>query len=272
MISRLIILVITGFWLVMSYLLVRSEFGRRDELATSVPVGKVWEKIITAPDDSSLEVFYHGEKIGYCRWAANVGEESATGKISSEDYQPEGMIAKPSNYTLDMDANLTMKGFTNNLRLNLTIKLSTNHVWQQFDLHASLRPNSWQLSSVAADKTLKLTVDDETGHWEETFTFAELQHPDALLREFGGPIAGNLLSSLLPSSQKTNGSPFSLGLDWVAHNDWMKFGHSKVRVYRMQARLLERFQIYVFASRVGEILWVELPGQFVLSNDAFGHF
>jgi hypothetical protein len=60
-------------------------------------------------------------------------------------------------------------------------------------------------------------------------------------------------------------------MDLQAHEDWMQFGHSKARAYRLEMELLGN-HIYVFTSRVGEILWVELPGNITLRNDAFEHF
>ncbi len=53
------------------------------------------------------------------------------------------MVRKPSDYTIDLDANIMVKSVTNNLRVNLTIKLSTSHVWEEFGLRANMRPNSW---------------------------------------------------------------------------------------------------------------------------------
>ena len=60
----------------------------------------------------------------------------------------------------------------------------------------------------------------------------------------------------------------SLGLRWEARNDWLKIGHSQVRVYRLHTRLLDRYQAVVVVSRVGEILRVELPNGLLLVNEA----
>jgi hypothetical protein len=38
-------------------------------------------------------------------------------------------------------------------------------------------------------------------------------------------------------------------------------------VYRLEGRVLERYRLVVWVSRVGEILRVELPGQLHLVND-----
>ena len=45
--------VILVFWLVMNGLLWRSEFGSGNKTGSTVPTSLVWEKILTAPDDSS---------------------------------------------------------------------------------------------------------------------------------------------------------------------------------------------------------------------------
>ena len=84
-------------------------------------------------------------------------------------------------------------------------------------------------------------------------------------REFGLPLAeglGDLWSSFVTPKD------IALGLRWTARKDWLQIGSSKTRVYRLQARLLDRYQAVVMVSRVGEILRVELPGEVTLVNDA----
>jgi hypothetical protein len=68
---------------------------------------------------------------------------------------------------------------------------------------------------------------------------------------------------------KTNAgtNAFSLALKWEAHREWLRIGQNRVRVYRLEARLLDRHRIIVLVSRVGEILRVELPGELRLIND-----
>ena len=61
---------------------------------------------------------------------------------------------------------------------------------------------------------------------------------------------------------------FSPQLDWEARNDWLEIGHAQVRVYRLRAQLLDRYQIVVIVSRVGEIMRVELPDGLLLMNEA----
>lgn len=274
MLSRLVFLLITAFWVTMNFLLWRSEFSGHTSLGSSVPLETVFNKILTSPDVSSLEIYYHGKKIGFCRWTANVGAEAS--KNFSEEFEPEGMVEEPTNYSLDLEGNFTPPGTTNRLRFDLSLKLSTNRVWQEFDARAGLRPDSWELHSSAADQNVRLTIDDSLDRWEQTFTFDELRNPQTLLREFGGPVALTLLGGLGnfgPGNQNSTNIGASLpALKWEANNDFMRFGHSKVRVYRLHAKIMGRYEAFVFVSRIGEILWIELPDKIVLSNDAFTHF
>ena len=272
--SRLFFLLITLFWLAMNFLLWRSEFSGRKQIGSAIPVEGVVDKILTAPDVSSLEVFHHGKKIGFCRLSASVGTQAA--KNLSEDFQPEGMVEKPTGYNLDLEGNVTLEGTTNRLRFDLSLKISTNKSWQEFSLRANRRPDSWELHTSAAEQNVRFVVDDGIERWEQAFTFVQLRNPQVLLREFGGPLALTLFGSLgnlgLGNAADTNSASPLFALKWEANHDSMRFGHSKVRVYRLRTKLFERYEIFLFVSRVGEILWVELPDKIVLSNDAFTHF
>lgn len=269
--SRFIFLLILIFFGAMNFLLWRAEFSGRKQLGSPVPVAMVVDKILTAPDVSSLEVFHHGKKIGLCRMAAKIGE-----KTLSEDFQPEGMVSKPTSYNLDLEGNVTLAGTTNRMRFDLSLKISTNKTWQEFVLRANRRPDAWEIHTSAIEQNVRFVIDDAVERWEQTFTFEQLRNPQLLLREFGGPLALTLLGSVgnlgLGNLGSTNsGSPLP-ALKWEANNDSMRFGHSKVRVYRLHTKVFGRYEIFLFVSRVGEILWVDLPDQIVLSNDAFTHF
>ncbi len=275
MVSRITLLLITVFWVTMNFLLWRSEFSGQKKTGSAVSAGIVMDKILTAPDTSALEIYHHGKKIGFCRWAADIGVEAGN-KNFSDKFQPEGMVGKPANYTLNLEGNVTPENSTNRLRFELTLKLSTNRVWQEFILRAHMRPDSWELHADSTQQTVKFIIDDSLDRWEQNFTFADLQNPQTLLRELGGPVALSVMGTLgtfgLSPSTATNAPAPKLNLKWQANNDSMRFGHSKVRVYRLHTKILGRYDIFIFVSRVGEILWVELPDKIVLSNDAFSHF
>ena len=265
--SRLSFLLIALFWVVMNGLLWRSEFGERSRRAISVPVEAVWQKVLTAPDDSSLDIMHHGKKVGFCRWSANAGEAIATGKRAEGDLPIEGMVKHLAGYTLNVEGNVALEKFSNRLRFDLKLQLATNGVWREFDLRLSARPHTWQIHSRAADRLLVLHGDDESGNFERTFRFDDLADPAGLLNSLSALAPVTRGAAIEPWSQ-TNAVPLWAGLPWEAFHDWLNFGRNKLRVYRLQARVLDQYQITVFVSPVGEILRVELPDELVLLNDA----
>jgi len=103
--------------------------------------------------------------------------------------------------------------------------------------------------------------------WVDSFLLVVGAHrtPRKLLEELSGPLPLALLGPIAGLQQP---NALSLGLDWEARNDWLTIGHSQVRIYRLQARLLDRYQAVVIVSRVGEIMRVELPNGLLLVNEA----
>ena len=71
--SRIYFLTVVAFWLVMNALLLRSQWGAHSRIGSAVPPEVVWEKILSAPDTSSLDIYEHSNKVGICHWVANVG-------------------------------------------------------------------------------------------------------------------------------------------------------------------------------------------------------
>ena len=63
-------------------------------------------------------------------------------------------------------------------------------------------------------------------------------------------------------------SASSLGLRWDARNDSLLIGGNRVRAYRLQTKLLDRWRVTFFISPVGELLRAEFPGELVLVNNA----
>jgi hypothetical protein len=265
MFSRIYFPLIALFWIVMNALLWRAEFGGGREFGSVVSAQVVWQKILTAPDDSALEINVNGKRIGYCRWGANAGEELAMGKVSSEDYPPEGMVKKPGGYTIDLEGNVLPSEPALRVRFNLHAAFSADHAWRELSARVATRPSVWTIRTVAAEETLEARFEDESGKWARTFTYEELRDPRKMLEEFAGPLPLALLGQAGGLSRPAG---LSLGLNWEARNDWLRIGHSQVRVYRLQARVLDRFQVVVVVSRVGEIMRVELPNGLLLVNEA----
>src|SRR5208283_4339849 len=191
--SKVLFLAIVSFWLVMNYLLWRSQWGPHSGIGNSVPVEVVWDKILTAPDSSALDLFDHEKKIGVCHWLANVGSSSpGLNRNQPADYAPDGMVEEITGYSLTFEGNALLPE-SNHVRFEASLDLSTNRAWKYLHVRVSLQPTVWDARAAG-------------------------------------------------------------GTEWQAHEDWMQFGHSKVRVYRLETDFLGQ-HVHVFISRAGEVLW-----------------
>jgi hypothetical protein len=274
MTTRITFLLVTLFWMTMTYLLWRTEYVGHSELGSSVPVELVWRKILTAPDDSALQILHNGKKLGYCRWAANMGQDQAAGRILSDEVPSEETAPELTSYRLNLTGNVSMNDAGNRLKFDLELRLSTNKVWQTFDLRLNLRPTIWEVHSIASEQKVRLvTIEGRGRKSEQVFRFSDLQNPQALMQDMGIPaplgILGLASSGVQPQSGATNLARLDLGLNWSARNDWIPIGHTSVRAYRLDATLLERYRMHVIVSGVGEILRVDLPDGWELLNDQF---
>ncbi len=255
----------------MNFLLWRSQWGAHSRIGNAVPVEVVWDKILTAPDNSSLEIFDHERKIGNCHWLANVGNSPLSENNNiSDDYSPETTLKPVTQYTLNFDGNSLLPG-SNRVRFDISVILSTNGAWEDFHLNVRVRPSSWDVRATAATEKVVVKVDDDGSAWQKTLSLSDLRNPAALLGDLGSDPTLALLGAAALPSQKDALSQAASGIQWQAHEDWIQFGHSKARAYRLETEILGR-HIYVFVSRVGEILWVEFPNKLTLRNDAFNHF
>jgi hypothetical protein len=269
--SKLFFAAIAAFWVVMNILLWRSQSAAHSEIGSAIPVEIVWDKILTAPDNSSLEIYDHTNKIGFCHWMATVGGASqALNQSLADDYAPEGLMPQPTGYGLTVEGNTTIFG-TNRVRFEMHLRLATNEIWQDFRLTAKMRPTSWDIHAIAAAQKIMVKINGDDGNWQRTLRFSEFEHPETLLAEFGmGDFLG-LAGAANLLSPKGGAGQLAAGLHWQAHEDWIQFGHSKVRAYRVETEFFGQ-HLYIFTSRAGEILWVEAPNKLTFRNEAFSHF
>lgn len=267
MVRGIVFLFLLGFAGTMNYQLWRSDIKGRGEGGDSVPVKVVWQKILSAPDNSDLEIVQKGQKLGYCRWIVNIGEEIASGKVS--EMEPlDGRVKKLSNYTIDMEGNFLLPGEGGRLRFNVHTLLTPDFNWQDFVLRFIMRPLEWEINARAAEKVLNIVVDDGNKPSKTSLAFADLSDPGKVLGKLGFPVPPMLLGG--PLFQGNMISPQALGksMEWHAQYDWMKIGRVNVRVYRLEARFTESSKAVVLVSKVGEILRVELPYGILMVNEA----
>jgi len=263
---RIYLLLVTAFFITMNVLLWRSEYGGHGHLGAPVPADLVWEKVLTAPDSSHLEVRHHGVKIGVAHWAASIGEAAAAGTVISDELPPEGMVKTLTGYSISFDGTVSLEDLSR-LRFDLNLKLDTNQNWRTMSLRFAVKPFSWEIQSSATERTLRFLAEGDE-KIDRTFTFADLRNPDKIARELGGPALPGTLAALglpLPQTSPSSASP---ALNWEARNDRLVVRDNLIRVYRMEARLFERVKATLFVSPVGEILRLELPDEIVMINDA----
>jgi hypothetical protein len=238
-------------------------------LGSPVPVRVVWERILSAPDDSQLEIFRGQEKLGHCRWVPNIGDAAAPRSPMLEDSELEGRIRQATGYSLDLDGTVRIGEGSPSLRFGWRADFSTNHNWTTMFLRVIARPNLVEFKANAAEERVRFRFGSQQTPWERAFTFAELRQPERVLASLGLPFATGLLAQLQAIAGPAPAKPVELGVEWQAYSDWLKIGSARARIYRLQARLFDKHEIVVVVSRVGEILRVDLPGDLRLVNDAF---
>jgi hypothetical protein len=265
MIPRLAFFLVAAFWVAMNALLWRAEYGSRSS-GLSVPVDLVWRKILTAPDTSSLTVYRDGKKSGFCQFATSV--EQALSALEEDTLPPEGML-KQAGYQIRFDGNVNIGEFTNRFAFNGRIQFRSSRDWRELHLKLSARGDAVEIHSLATNQTVRLKITGDGAVIEREFTFEELQSPDTLLHAVAGDLGGGWPGKLdwFPGPQ----TPGALAVDlhWEAHYDRLMIGLEPVSAYRLETRILEH-PVVIYASRLGEILRIELPGGITAVLDQVG--
>src|SRR4051812_2628074 len=145
MARKLSFALITLFWLTMNGLLWRAEFSDKDA-GVATPVALIWQKILTSPDDSGMAVNHGAERVGYLRWAPNIGEETATGKTANENTDIEGRVKKLTGYTLHADGNFIVPESAARFRFEFDSKFSARGDWEEWKLKGIQKPNAWSIA------------------------------------------------------------------------------------------------------------------------------
>ncbi len=275
MLKRVWFPLVALFWVAMNVLLWRAEMMSRPAGGSPVSPDLVWERMLTAPDDSTLEIRHRDRKLGWVRWVPRVEEapEAAApeaGTTASDGL--EGRVRRITGYTVVLDGNLAPRDGVPRYRFSGQLEFDADKHWQSLQLRVTLRPQVWELRADARRQTVTFQVGEEARAAEFRFTFAELAQPEALLGALGLPVPPGALQSLLPPALAGGPRRLALGLQWDARSDWLQIGSARARAYRVTARLLDKYEVRLVLSRVGEILRVELPDQITLVSDALADF
>jgi hypothetical protein len=254
MTSRFTFIAITVFWVTMNVLLWRAEYGSHGSEA-SVPASLVWRKILTAPDASSLSIYQDGERSGFCEFSTSVETEMA--KLDEDKPPPEGVVTR-AGYQIRLNGNTSLGDFTNRLRFDGRLNFSSSRQWRELNLKLSSHTASVEIHSLATNQTVQLKIISDGNVVEREFAFADLEDPNALLREFAGNFGGGLLGALDLPALPQESAALAQHIHWEAHRDRLKIGNEPVSVYRLETRVFDH-PIVIYASTLGEILRVELP-------------
>ena len=263
--SRILFFLIAAFWVTMNFFLWRSEYSSHGG-GEPVPVELVWRKILTAPDASSLSVYQHGERSGFCEFSTSVETEMA--KLDEDKPPPEGMVTK-AGYQIRLNGNTSLGDFTNRLRFDGRLQFSSKRQWREMTLKLSSRYAGLEIHSFATNEAVHLKITTEDGVMERDVALADLASPGTLLSAFGASFgASGLLDALdLPFMSQGSGN-LAQNLHWEAHRDRLNIGSEPVSVYRLETHMLG-YSIIIYVSTLGEILRVELPDGLTATLDAW---
>jgi hypothetical protein len=260
--SRVIFIAIAGFWVTMNYLLWRAEYSSHGG-GEPVPVELVWRKILTAPDASSLSIYQHGERSGFCEFSTSVETEMA--KLDENQPPPEGILTR-AGYQIRLSGNTSLGNFTNRLRFDGHLQFSARRQWRELNLKLSSHYATIEIHSFATNQTVHLKITNDDGVTERVFAFADFASPGVLLSAFGTSFSDGLFDAMdIPLLSLDPGAPLQ-DLQWEAHRDRLKIGTEPVSVYRLETHVLG-YSIIIYASTLGDILRVELPDDLTATLD-----
>ena len=248
--TRLWLAAVLVFCLAMGVWWWRSELSGRPRPG-GIPPSGVWQKILSAPHPSNLEIRLQTNVIGHCRWQPGTGLARAGG-----------------GFALGVEGSLTLPDFPLPAAFSLALRFDTNHLWQSFAGRATMLPDVYEFSADAAAQTARLRVNAGDDQVDRTFRFAEFQNPRPLLEEFGGPMLPMMLAALGVPLSSNQLSADSLGLRWEASHDSILVGGNRVPAYRLEMKPLGRYKVTLFISPFGELLRAELPYNIVLVRQA----
>ena len=263
MYQRLLLPALALLCLTLDGLIWRAEYGARDH-ETPVPESLVWQKILTAPEASSLNLIQAGKRTGFCELSTSIGQEMA--RLDDNLPPPEGLLSG-SGFQLHLNGNVSLGDFTNRIKFDGHLLFAPNRDWRSFDLRILMRGFALDLQSAATNQILHLDLTSEGQTLRRTFTFAELRDPNQILRSFAGDLAGGPAGALLGLELPALTTADSL--QWHAWRTRLRVGHELVPVYRLETRVLDH-PITLYISTLGEIMRVELPGDVVATLDEWG--
>jgi hypothetical protein len=259
--GRIAFILITLFWITMNLLHWRVEYGQTGG-GSPVPVEVVLEKLLTSPDPSTLEIRHQDEAVGFAHWYPDPGEDPD--KVYSEAYIPDGMVQGQRGLQVRFDASLSLPAQGTRVRVDATLELAPDHAWEVLDLQVATRDIQFKLRVDEPAQQLEWRLQAPAFKLENQIDLRDARHPRKLLKGLGEP-----LESLLAGPWGTavpDRVDLAAGLQMDARLDWLPVGASRMRIYRLRARWQERYEAVLLINRAGEILRLDLPGGWRITN------
>ena len=261
--ARATFILIAAFWVAMNVLLWRAEYSPHGG-GEPVPVGLVCQKILTAPDISSLNVYQNGDRTGFAEFSTSV--EQAMAQLDADAPPPPGLATR-TGYQIRLNGNVSLGDFTNRVQFDAHLRFSPRREWRELSVKLTTHFASVKIHSVATNETVTVEITSpDNPPYSREFTFAELQDPNTLLHALADNSGGGFLTELdWPAGAQTT-SMLADSIHWEASRDRVKIGRETVAAYRLETHVLG-WSASVYVSTLGEILRVDLPGNVTATLD-----
>lgn len=269
--TRSLTIGITAFWCLMSYLLLRSEFGDLHAVGTPIPPTLIWKRLLESSDQSLLALTHHGltNRIGSFKWLPTTVETNLTSADNGIEL-PEGMTHGILGYTIDFDGNLILPDAspTNRIRLSSQIRTDAAGAWTHLHLQIALKPRIWTIEADASDTSVRVHTENAGVVDEAVYTIKDVLTSQGLLSQLG--LFGEY-SAMLPALMAKHNSASSSFFTVDARQDHrLRFGGQKIRCYRLRFTALGSYIIDVFVNpQSGEVIRVNFPNRVSLINETF---
>ena len=263
--SRIALIAAGLFWVLMNGLLWQAEWGERFASGSDLSPTLIWQKMLDSPDSSVLSIRHQGKTIGSLEWHPSILEASRSHSTNNSAATIEGMVSAPTGHQLRVSARFFGSGTPiDRLMVLGNVEFSPSNLWQKINLRVDQRPKSWEIETESGSDRIRMTYEEGRRRLEQTFETRNR----AALQLMLAPYLTALPSGLIPENALAHPENLTRAVTIEARSDWMQMGRSRIRVYRLTARLPGQLEVTAFISRAGELLKIQLPDRLQLVNDA----
>ncbi len=226
--------------------LVRVEFFTVPSEFEVLPNPVVMNRIFAHPEPARLNIFYQGERVGFCRVEIAKLQEPDGDEMTVEDIEAS---KKPGAYRLRLD--FTM--YEQAMRIRIAGEGVFNRRYEILKFSARSRFGDAQVDVKGDDQSRKVQTVFTMGQRRETreFDFDQMK---------GTGLSGAIGLSGFSGATLPNSADGGLGPESLVTRtqlDQLQVGESKLRTYRVETRLNENLWAKMWVSQLGEVLRVD---------------